>query len=169
MRLLGFVLVSVAVLMALALGLLFASQTSIASDPSALTGPLATGFFAVTALAASGVVLIVRAGSVLAPRSTTALQRSMTDALHGKSRSTFPELAVELGVETQVIEPLLRDLTAQGLWSGVIAWKTGDIYPVSALEIANLGACPHCDQALNPREPLPRACSKCGSIAYSIE
>lgn len=169
MRLLGFVLVSVAVLMAFVLGLLFASQTAADSDPALLTGPLATGFFAVTALAASGIVLIVRARGMLTPRSTTALQRSLTDLLQGKTHATFSELAIELDVDTQAIEPLLRDLTAQGLWSGVIAWKTGDVYPLNALEISDLTSCPHCGQPTTWHDPLPRACPKCGSVAYSIQ
>jgi len=168
-RIAGITLVAIAILICLAAGALFGVQ--LFSESSATVGGQTLGFilvfiFIVLPLAAVGGYLLWRGRQEEARMSRAQQERTILNMVLAQGKVKLNDVAIELNMQRDMVEDLVRDLVGKNLFSGAINWKDGILYSEEASQLKATQTCPNCGGKLELAGKGLIVCPYCGAEIF---
>ncbi len=168
-RIIGIILVAIAILICLAAGALFGVQ--LFSEASASVGGQVLGFilvfiFIVLPLAAIGGYLLWHGKQEEARMSRAQMERTILNMVLTQGQVRLSDIAIELNIPRGQVEDMVRDLVGKDLFSGAVNWKNGVLFSKEASQLKTDQRCPNCGAKLELVGKGLVICPYCGTEVF---
>lgn len=163
-RLIGIILTVVGIGVALIAGFWLATQTSAGSltTGGALVGA-GLAFIPVALLVGFGLYLFVQGGKEAQQESVMQKQRQLLDIVKSRGQVTVSNLAIELGVNADVVKNMIHELVGLQVFSGYVNWNEGVLYSSEASNLRTLDKCKNCGGEIQLAGKGIVVCKFCGT------
>ena len=167
-RLVGTILVVVAVLVFLIVAALMIAQVSTGETTAtgAILGIFLISIIVVLPLGGAGIYLMSKGRQESTEYAEVAKQKKILNMVLAQGKVTLSEVALELNAPRAQVDDYVRDLVGKGLFSGAINWQDGVLYSRQASQMKADHKCPNCGGALELAGKSLIKCPFCGSEVF---
>lgn len=163
-RLLGFVLLAIAVIVFLvAVGWLLTEETSAGGR---ILGLFIVLLVFVLPLGGGGLYLVTKGRQESIEYAEIAKQKTILNMVLAQGKVTLSEVALELNTPIDRVQDMVRDLVGKNLFSGAINWKDGVLYSRQASQMKADRKCPNCGGQVELVGKGVIQCPYCGAEVF---
>ena len=167
-RLIGIILIAVALIACLLATALLLTQVSTAETTitGALLGIFIVAIVFVLPLGGGGIYLLTKGQQEKVEHAEITRQKKLLNMVLAQGKVTLSEVALELNAPRDQVEEMVRDLVGKNLFSGAINWQDGVLYSKQASQMRADHKCPNCGGQVELVGKGVIACPYCGAEVF---